>query len=86
MRLGATIEHTYTSPAVLGPLTWEEVFHEIRAIGPKHIVLSTDLGQAKNMFPDAGLLDYAQRILDAGFTADELHQMMVVSPETLLGI
>jgi len=86
VRLGATIEHTYTSPAVLGPLTWEEVFHEIRAIGPKHIVLSTDLGQAKNMFPDAGLLDYAQRILDAGFTADELHQMMVVSPETLLGI
>lgn len=85
VRLGATIEHTYTSPAVLGPITWEEAYHEIRAVGPEHILLSTDLGQAQNVYPDEGLRDYAQRLLDAGFAEEELRQMMVDTPEMLVG-
>lgn len=84
VRLGAVIEHSYTSPATLHAVTWDEAFHEIRAIGPKHIVISTDLGQAKNMFPDVGLQDYAERILKAGFSAEDLRQMIVVNPAKLV--
>ena len=85
VHLGATIEHTYTSPAVLGPVTWEEVYHEIRVIGPENIILSTDLGQAKNIFPDEGLWNYAHQLLKAGFTSDELHKMMCEVPARLVG-
>lgn len=84
VELGATIEHTYTSPAVLGPVTWEEVFREIRDIGPEHVILSTDLGQAANEFPDDGLLHYAEQILGAGFTKNDLYQMLAEGPARLV--
>lgn len=84
VRLGAFIEHSYTSPAVLNAVTWDEVFCEIREIGPRHVVVSTDLGQAKNILPDVGLQDYAERILGAGFSIDDLRQMIVTNPASLV--
>lgn len=84
VRLGAVIEHSYTSPAVLNALSWEEAFHEIREIGPEHVVLSTDLGQARNVLPDIGLQDYGERLLRAGFSREELHRMIAVNPAALM--
>lgn len=84
VRLGATIEHSYTSPATLHSLPWEEALHEIRELGPEHIVISTDLGQAQNIFPDVGLQDYGERLLQAGFSREELHRMIAANPAELM--
>ena len=84
VELGAMIEHTYTSPALLHSVSWEESFREMRAVGAEHIVASTDLGQAKNVFPDEGLQFYAEKILEAGFTREELRQMLVTNPAVLV--
>lgn len=53
-------------------------------MGAEHIVASTDLGQAKNVFPDEGLQFYAEKILEAGFTREELRQMLVTNPAALV--
>lgn len=82
--LGAKIEHTYTSPAILKSITWEESFNEMRIVGPEHIIISTDLGQAKNEFPDEGLKHYAMEILKAGFSRDDLSRMLVHNPAALV--
>ena len=81
---GAIIEHTYTSPALLNSISWIDSFGEMKSIGADHIIISTDLGQKKNVYPDEGLQLYAEKILEAGFSNDELHKMMVDNPSRLV--
>ncbi len=61
------------------------VASEVRAVGPEHVVLSTDLGQAANPAPPVGFGSWIERFLDAGFTTDEVRQMVQQNPATALG-
>ncbi len=72
---GAMIEHSFTSPW-LGHVAWEEVYDQIRQIGTEHCYISTDLGQKQNIFPDDGLREYAERLLENGFSEQELRRML----------
>jgi uncharacterized protein DUF6282 len=83
-RMGALLEHCYTT-AFTGKTTWERVFANLRATGPDAAVISTDLGQAANPPVADGLADFADRLLAAGFTADEVRRMAVLNPARLLG-
>jgi hypothetical protein len=83
-RLGALIEHCYTT-AFTGKTTWERVFANLRATGPGAAVISTDLGQAANPPAADGLADFAQRLLDAGFSPGDVRRMAVANPMELLG-
>lgn len=82
-QMGAIMEHCYTTPST-GKCTWEEVFQNIRAVGAERCVLSTDLGQPSNPPVTEGLAFFAQHLLDAGFTRQEIHQMLVVNTARLL--
>src|SRR5215472_10412750 len=85
VRLGALVEHCYTT-AFTGKTTWEVVFENLRATGPDRAVISTDLGQAANPPVADGLADFADRLLAAGFTEDDVRAMAVVNPARLLGV
>ena len=84
-RRGALIEHCYTT-AYTGKTSWETVFANLRATGAAAAVVSTDLGQAANPPVAAGLADFADRLLRAGFSADEVRTMAVGNPGHLLGV
>ena len=84
VRLGVLIEHCYTT-AFTGKTTWERVFENLRATGPEGAVISTDLGQAANPPVAEGLADFADRLLGAGFTHDDVRTMAVANPARLLG-
>jgi hypothetical protein len=81
--LGALIEHcfttTYTSKA-----PWESTFANIRKTGVSRTVISTDLGQTINPPVAEGFAMFVQRLLDAGFTADEVRTMAVMNPTRLV--
>src|ERR671935_631847 len=62
---GALLERCFTTPHT-GKVTWERVFDAIRATGPEHSVLSTDLGQVFNPPVEDGLALMADRLLEAG--------------------
>ena len=83
-RDGALIEHCYTT-AFTGKTTWETVYENLRATGPDAAVISTDLGQAANPPVADGLADFAERLLAAGFTADDVRTMAVANPIRLIG-
>ena len=83
--MGALIEHCYTT-AFTGKTTWERVFANLRATGPGAAVVSTDLGQAANPPVADGLADFADRLLEAGFSAEDVRTMAVVNPSRLLGL
>lgn len=82
-RLGAVLEHTYTSPFI-GKVTWDEMAEQIRRIGAEHIILSTDLGQAKNVYPDEGLLDFYRILTEKGITEEEIRRMGSINPAELV--
>ena len=82
-RMGAFIEHCFTTMHT-GKAPWAGVFDAIRATGPERCVLSTDLGQTINPPVAEGFAMFAQRMLDAGFSVDEIRRMTVDNPRILL--
>jgi hypothetical protein len=82
---GAVLEHCFTT-AHTGKCTWEEMIANIKATGPEHVVLSTDLGQMKNPPVAEGLGTFAQRLLDAGFSVDDVQTMTARTTARLLGM
>jgi hypothetical protein len=81
--LGAIIEHCFTT-TYTAKATWESAFANIREAGVSRAVISTDLGQTINPPVAEGFAMFAQRLLDAGFTADEVRTMAVTNPTRLI--
>ncbi len=83
-RRGALLERCFTTPHT-GKVTWEYWIDNIRATGPEHSVLSTDLGQVFNPPVADGMALMVDRLLDAGFDEQEVHTMAVVNTRRVAG-
>jgi uncharacterized protein DUF6282 len=81
---GALLERCFTTPHT-GKVGWDVWFHNIRATGPEHSVLSSDLGQPFNPPVEDGLALCADRLLSAGFCDDEIRVMAVHNSRWLVG-
>jgi len=81
--LGAIIEHCFTTYST-AKATFESAFANIRTAGVSRAVISTDLGQTINPPVAEGFAMFAQRLLDAGFSADEVRTMAVTNPTRLV--
>lgn len=81
---GALLERCFTTPHT-GKVSWDEWFANIRAVGPEHSVLSSDLGQPFNPPVEDGLALLADRLLANGFTEEEVHTMAVRNTRWLVG-
>ena len=75
---GAWLERC-VAPAHTGKVSWDRMFDAIRATGPAHSILSTDLGQPANPPVEDGLALFADRLLTAGFSEEEIHTMAVTN-------
>jgi hypothetical protein len=69
-----------------GDAVFREIAAQAREVGPEHVVLSTDLGQAANPDPPEGFALWIDRFLGAGFSADEIATMAQRNPRKLLGM
>jgi Family of unknown function (DUF6282) len=81
--LGAYIEHCFTT-TYTNKAPWETAFANIRRSGVARTVISTDLGQTINPPVAEGFAMFAQKLLDAGFSADEVRTMAVTNPARLI--
>jgi hypothetical protein len=82
-QMGALIEHCFTTMHT-GKAPWDAVLASIRKVGPARCILSTDLGQTINPPVAEGFAMFAQRLLDSGFTLEEVRRMTVVNPGVLV--
>jgi len=73
---GALLERCFTTPYT-GKVSWQDLFDNIRAVGVSHSVLSSDLGQPFNPPVEDGLPLFADKLLEAGFSKDEVRLMAV---------
>jgi hypothetical protein len=81
---GALLERCFTTPHT-GKVSWERWLENIRAVGPEHSVLSTDLGQVFNPPVEDGMALMVDRLLDAGFEEEEVYVMAVVNTRIVAG-
>ena len=81
--MGAFIEHCFTTMHT-GKAPWDAVLEAIRKVGPERCVLSTDLGQTINPPVADGFAMFAQKLLDGGFSVDQIRRMTVTNPAALL--
>jgi len=67
--------------------TVQQYYDAIRALGPEHVILSSDGGQlGRRDMPEDLIALVAGQLHDKGLTAAELHMMMVDNPAALLGL
>ena len=81
--MGAFIEHCFTTMHT-GKAPWETVLDSIRRVGPERCLISTDLGQTINPPVSDGFAMFAQTLLDAGFSVEEIRRMGVTNPSALI--
>ena len=81
---GALLERCFTTPHT-GKIEWEQWIENIRAGGAEHSVLSTDLGQTFNPPVEDGMAIMVDRLLEAGFSEDEIHVMAVQNTRRVAG-
>jgi len=82
-KLGAYLEFVYVKP---GSEEAQAHVKAIRAVGPEHCILSSDLGQATNPLHPDGLLALYQYLMQQGFTEAEIDLMAKVNPSRVLGL
>lgn len=68
-----------------GDAAFAAIAAQVAAVGPEHIVLATDLGQAANPDPPDGFALWLDRFLQNGFSPDEVGRMAREHPAELLG-
>jgi hypothetical protein len=84
--LGAFIEQSFlaVTDECPGKILLEQMRDEIRAVGPEHVVLSSDFGQPQNGPPVAGFVHYLEKLIQLGVSRDDVRVMTVDNPRRLL--
>ena len=84
---GAQIEFSFlTCGGALATEPPEKIAAAIRAVGPRHCVLSTDYGQKKNVVPVEGFRRFFRDLLACGIGETDIETMACKNPATLLGL
>jgi len=81
---GALLERCFTTPHT-GKVSWRRLLDTIRAVGPEHSVLSSDLGQPFNPPVEDGLALMADTLLEDGFAEEEVRLMAVANSVRVAG-
>lgn len=85
--LGATIE--FVGGYVVGEraaVTVQQYYDAIRAIGPDHVILSSDSGQVGRPYPDDMIALVGGQLRALGLTREELRTITADNPARLLGL
>lgn len=70
-----------------GAYSPEQIVNDISAVGMEYIIFSSDLGRfnaSDPLLPEEGLEWYAQQLIKAGLTLEDLEMGLVVNPQRLL--
>jgi len=86
--LGAFVEHEVGQYDPYGNKKWDPklLLDWIRAIGPEHTVLASDLGQRGRPMPVDAFLRVGRLLLELGLTETELRTVTTTNPAFLIGL
>lgn len=82
---GCFIEQSYSMYSI-DKIPISKIAQQIKDVGSKSVILSSDVGQTFSVSPSQALLDFASLLLKKGITEKELFEMLVLNPKKLLMI
>lgn len=82
--LGAYMEQCFGVITPKYGIDWKGLYEAIRYVGPRHCILSSDLGQVNNPFPDDGMVAFVSNLLNNGFSKDEITCMTIQNTNFLV--
>jgi predicted metal-dependent TIM-barrel fold hydrolase len=89
-RMGAYIEFVYGGTLEPGSkLTVAKYAEWIRAVGPAHCIISSDLGGARpypRPMPTAGMLEFMNALHKEGVSVADINLMAKTNPSRILGL
>jgi hypothetical protein len=89
-KAGGYIEFVYGAVLEKGSKTTLQNYADwIKAVGPEHCILSTDLGGARaypRPLPTAGMLEYMQKLHALGLSVADINTMAKTNPARALGL
>jgi hypothetical protein len=83
--LGCFIEQTYSMYS-MDSYSIAAIADQIKAVGPRFVVLSSDVGQKFSPKPSEALAIFAKLLVGQGFTLKDIETMMIANPKKVLGI
>lgn len=83
--MGCFIEQSY-SMYTIDKIPIENIAQQIKDIGSKSVILSSDVGQTFSLSPSQALYKFSALLLQEGITYKELYIMLVENPRKLLSI
>jgi microsomal dipeptidase-like Zn-dependent dipeptidase len=83
---GAYLEFTYLALIPPARSTIEDYAAAIRAVGPEHCVIASDLGRAGDPLHPDGLVTFFRLLLKQGFTQADIDRMSKTNPAQVLGL
>ena len=73
---GCWLERCLSTP-LSGKTTWDHVYEGVRAVGVERSLFSSDFGNPDYPDVEDGLALWADSLLGAGFTDDEVRELIV---------
>jgi hypothetical protein len=80
---GAYIEHCYVMHRI-DKISYDRIANQIREVGARYCILSSDVGQTFSPDPDSALIEFASALIKRGLSLDEIRQMLVENPRKLV--
>lgn len=86
VELGAMIEHCFLAVTDCCPAARpiEILVEQIRAVGPEHVILSSDFGQPANGPPIEAFGKHVGRLMEFGFDPQALQMMLCDNPRRIV--
>lgn len=82
---GCFIEQCF-SMYLIDKIPMAKIARQIKAVGVKSVILSSDVGQTFSPPPSAALLRFCKLLSPFGFSVQDFYTMLVENPKMLLGI
>ncbi|WP_138159638.1 DUF6282 family protein [Peptoniphilus catoniae] len=84
VRCGAYIEQCYYTACTKNN-TFEDIIRQIKYVGCKNTIISTDLGQSGNDYPDIGIQKFVEVLSNYGkFSEKSIEEMLINNPKYLI--
>ena len=83
---GAYLEFVYHGLLPPSEVHLTDYVAAIRAVGPEHCIIASDLGRKGDALPPDGLEQFFRELLAAGLTPADLDRMVKTNPARVLGL
>ena len=83
--MGALVEHCFSMYSI-DKISIKKIVEQIKCVGPKNCILSSDVGQAFSLNPSEALKKFIKLLEKEGLSEMDISRMLITNPRILVGL